>query len=155
MEKCTCTYMYPHCEEGKRLEAESMRAHTVWQQGPIEKLEENHRAYTDCLRAYAAHVKACSIKENKPMNNTVHPVATYHHAEADIVLIPMRPNRYSVGIVYPDSHQAIFPWDWDERFLNDAKSIASDLCRGHWGTLKDALASHAPAYTMPYPIQRT
>lgn len=60
MEKCDCTYQYPRCEEGKRLEGETMAAHIAWQQGPINELDRLHRAYSDRLRVYFDHVKACS-----------------------------------------------------------------------------------------------
>lgn len=64
-QKCECTYQTPKCEEGWRLEGESMAAHTVWQNAPLSQgtsyLVELHDKFTACLKAYFEHVKTCSI----------------------------------------------------------------------------------------------
>lgn len=59
--KCECTPQYPRCEEGWRLEGESMAAQIAWQQAPVEKLRELHDAFSACLRRYFEHVRDCSI----------------------------------------------------------------------------------------------
>ncbi len=84
--------------------------------------------------------------------NIVSPQRTYRSGGRAIVIIRMRPSRYSVGILNEEETEAKFIWDWDEQSLDDAQNIAKDICSGYYGSPDEVLKKSG--YTMPYPIRR-
>lgn len=89
------------------------------------------------------------------MSNTVKPTKIIRQSGSDrftCVVIPMRPSRFSVGILNADETEARFPWDWDEQDKETALRIAGDYARGFY---TEQRIQEIGFYTMPYPIQRS
>lgn len=84
--------------------------------------------------------------------NIVSPTLTIHKPGlSTVVIIEMRPDRCSVGILNQDQTVARFPWAWDEQPHDEAIRIAKDYAKGLYSPER---ISEIGWYEMPYPIKR-